>query len=118
MDIVYLRGLEVETVIGIYDWERSIRQIVVFDLDMATDIRAAARSENIRDALDYHAISERLKSFVGGERFLLIETLAERCAALVMNEFNVRWLRLQLAKPTAIQGAREVGVIIERGERW
>lgn len=118
MDIVYLRGLEVETVIGIYDWERSVRQLVVLDLEMSTDIRIAARSENIGDALDYHAISERLKSFVGGERFLLIETLAERCATLVMSEFNVRWLRLRLAKPTAIQGAREVGVIIERGERW
>jgi len=118
MDIVYLRGLQIETVIGIYDWERSIRQSVVLDLEMAMDIRAAAASENIDDALNYHAISERLIEFVGAGQFLLIETLAERCASLVMTEFNVRWLRLQLAKPTAVAAAREVGVVIERGERW
>lgn len=118
MDIVYLRGLEVEAVIGIYDWERNIRQRLVFDLEMGTDIRAAASSEDIGDALNYHAVSERIKAFAGAERFLLIETLAERCAALIMSEFNVRWLRLQLAKPTAVQNAREVGVVIERGERW
>lgn len=118
MDIVYLRGLEIETVIGIYDWERGVRQCVVLDLEMATDIRPAASSENIEDALNYHAIALRLGDFVGAGQFLLIETLAEQCAALVMREFGVRWLRLRLAKPTAVTGASEVGVVIERGEPW
>lgn len=117
MDTVYIQALEIETVIGIYDWERDVRQCVVLDLEMAADIRRAAASENIADALDYHAVAERLREFVGGSRFLLIETLAEQCAALVMNEFGVPWLRLQLAKPTAVPAARAVGLIIERGAR-
>lgn len=117
MDIVYIRGLQIETVIGIYDWEREVHQRVVLDLEMATDIRRAAASEQIGDALDYAAISLRLIAFVGGGSFLLIETLAEQCAELVMREFDVPWLRLRLAKPTAVAAAHEVGVIIERGER-
>lgn len=117
MDIVYIRALQIETVIGIYDWERRAKQQVLLDLDMATDIRRAAASENVADTLDYAAISQRLNEFVGGGSFLLIEALAEQCAALVMREFNVPWLRLRLAKPTAVAAAREVGVLIERGER-
>jgi dihydroneopterin aldolase len=118
MDIVYIRALAIETVIGIYAWERGVKQQVIIDLDMATDIRAAAASENIADALDYHAISVRLGEFVGAGSFLLIETLAERCAELVMREFKVRWLRLRLAKPGAVPAASAVGVVIERGERY
>lgn len=117
MDTVFIRGLQIDTVIGIYDWERSVRQTVVLDLEMAADIARAAASERIEDALDYHAVSERLAEFVGGQQFLLIETLAEQCAQLVMRQFDVPWLRLRLAKPTAIAAAAEVGVVIERGVR-
>lgn len=117
MDSVFIEQLQIETVIGIYDWERSVRQSVLLDLDMATDIRRAATSEQIADALDYHAISVRLSEFVSGQSFLLLETLAEQCAALVMSEFGVPWLRLRVTKPTAISAARAVGVVIERGAR-
>lgn len=116
MDIVYISGLEIETVIGIYDWERTIKQPVVIDLEMATDIRPAADSGDIAEALNYHAISVRLQEFIGQGQFLLIETIAERCAELLMAEFGVRWLRLRLAKPTAVPAARSVGVVIERGQ--
>lgn len=121
MDKVFIRGLQIDTVIGIYDWERSVRQGVVLDIEMAADIARAAASGDINDALDYHAISERLKQFVGEQQFLLIETLAEQCAQLLMNEFGVPWLTLRLAKPTAIAAPAEVGVEIERGvrpQRW
>jgi dihydroneopterin aldolase len=117
MDIVYIRALQIETVIGIYDWERRIKQQVVFDIEMATDIRRAASSENIADALDYSAVSQCLLEYVGNGSFLLIEALAEQCATLILREFNVPWLRLRLAKPTAVAAAQEVGVLIERGER-
>jgi dihydroneopterin aldolase len=117
MDIVYIRALQIETIIGIHDWERRVKQQVVLDLDMATDIQRAATSENIADALDYFAVSQRLSEFVSGSNCLLIEALAEQCATLVMREFNVPWLRLRLAKPTALATASEVGVLIERGER-
>lgn len=115
MDIVFIRQLQIETVIGIYDWERTIRQRVVLDLEMATDIRRAAASEDVDDALNYHAISVRLSDFIGGQKFLLIETIAEQCAELVMREFSVPWLRLTVTKPTAVPAAQAVGVTIERG---
>ncbi len=117
MDIVYIQGLEVETVIGIYDWERKIRQVVSLDLDMGTDIRKAAASEDIENTLNYKSVSKRLIQFIEESEFLLVETMAEEVAQLVMAEFPVPWLRLRLGKPGAVSGARDVGVIIERGER-
>jgi dihydroneopterin aldolase len=117
VDIVFIRQLHVETVIGIYAWEQSVRQPVLLDLDMGTDIRAAADTADIAHALDYHAIAVRLTEFVGGRAFALIETIAEQCAAIVMREFNVPWLRLTVTKPTAVPAAQAVGVTIERGER-
>jgi 7,8-dihydroneopterin aldolase/epimerase/oxygenase len=118
MDIVFLRGLRIETVIGIYDWEKEIRQSVVLDLEMSTDVAVAAASDRIEDAVDYKAVSKRLKQFVGEGRFELVETLAERCAEIIRNEFGVRWLRLQVNKIGAVTGAQDVGVVIERGEPW
>ncbi|MET0066291.1 MAG: dihydroneopterin aldolase [Candidatus Thiodiazotropha sp.] len=117
MDIVFIRDLRIDTVIGIYDWEREIRQTVVFDLEMGTDIAKAARSDAIEDTLDYKAVSKRLVEFVRASEFQLVETLAERCAAIVLEEFQVPWVRLTLNKVGAVSAARDVGVIIERGQR-
>ncbi len=117
MDIVFIRELEIETVIGVYDWEREVRQRVIFDLEMAHDIERAAATDNVAHALDYSAVAQRLIDFVGGSEFLLVETMAEQCAALVMKEFGVSWLRLRLCKPGAVKDARDVGVIIERGSK-
>jgi len=117
MDIVYIRDLEIETVIGIYGWEREVKQVVSLDLDMATDIRKAALSDSIEDTLDYKAVSKRLISFIGESQFQLIETMAEQVTEIVRNEFDVPWLRLRLSKPGAVRGSRDVGVIIERGEK-
>lgn len=116
-DIVYIRDLRIETIIGIFEWEREVLQTVSLDLDMATDIHPAAVSDDIRDALDYKAISKRLIGFVGKSDFQLIEALAEAVAAIVQNEFGVSWLRLRISKPGALRGAQDVGLIIERGER-
>jgi dihydroneopterin aldolase len=118
MDVVFLRGLRIETVIGIYDWEKEIRQPVILDLEMSTDVAVAAASDRIEDAVDYKAVSKRLKQFVGEGRFELVETLAERCAEIIRNEFGVRWVRLQVNKIGAVTGAQDVGVVIERGEPW
>ncbi len=117
MDIVFLRGLRIDTVIGIYDWERQIQQTVVLDLEMSADVKKAAASDDIEDTLDYKAVAKRLASFVAESRFQLVETLAERCAGIVRDEFGVGWVRLTLNKEGAISDARDVGVIIERGER-
>jgi len=117
MDIIFIRDLRIETVIGIYEWERQINQTVSLDLEMAADIRRAAATDSIEDTLNYKAVAKRLIEFVGASRFLLVETLAERIADLVLNEFNISWLRLTLSKPGALRGARDVGIIIERGQR-
>jgi dihydroneopterin aldolase len=116
MDIIYIRNLKIETVIGVFDWERRIRQTVNLDLEMAADIRKAAVSDNIHDALDYLAVSQRLTAFVSASEFLLVETLAEKIAEIVQQEFQVPWLRLRLSKPGALRNAQEVGVIMERGK--
>ncbi len=113
-DVVYLKDLRIETVIGIYDWERQIKQTVVLDIEMASDIAAAAATDSIEDALNYKSIAKRLIDFVGNSEFQLVETLAERIAQIIITEFHVPWLRLQVNKQGALRGARDVGVIIER----
>ena len=115
MDRVFIEDLRVETVIGIFDWEREIKQAVSLDLEMAFDIRAAARSDSIADTLDYKAVAKRLIRFIEESEFQLVEALAERCASIVLEEFPVTWLRLRLSKPGAVRGSSAVGVIIERG---
>jgi 7,8-dihydroneopterin aldolase/epimerase/oxygenase len=117
MDIVYIRELEIEAIIGIYDWERETKQTVSIDLEMGCDNTKAAASEDIADALDYKAVAKRLISFVEGSEFLLVETLAEKIAAIVLEEFSVPWLRLRLGKPGAVTGSKDVGVIIKRGAK-
>ncbi len=117
MDIVYIRDLRIDTIIGIYDWEREVRQTVSIDLEMASDIRKAAETDDIQHALNYKAVSKRLIAYVENRNALLVETLAEEIAQIIRTEFNVPWLRLRLSKPGAIRGARDVGLIIERGMR-
>ena len=117
MDIVIITGLTIDTVIGVYDWERQVRQQVVLDLEMAMDNTRAANTDAVADALDYAAVSSRLEAFIGGADFQLLETLAESACELVRSEFRVPWVRLRVSKPGAVPAARAVGVLIERGER-
>ena len=114
MDIVYIRELEIETIIGIYDWEREQKQTVSLDLEMGTDISLAAGSEDIEKTLDYKAVAKRLIEFVESSEFFLVETMAEKVAQIVMLEFSVPWLKLRLGKPGAVTGSKDVGIIIER----
>ncbi len=116
-DIVFIEGLAVETVIGVYDWEREIHQRLLVDLEMAWDNRVPGASDNVADALDYAAVSERVIDCLQTMRPALLETAAEALAGLLQDEFGVRWLRLTLNKPGAVPSARTVGVRIERGER-
>jgi len=114
MDKVFIEGLEIDALIGIYDWERRIRQTLRFDLEMGFDNRVPAATDDIANTLDYKAVSKRLIEFVGQSDYGLVETLAEQCARIVLDEFGVRWLRLELSKPGAVRGAIAVGVVIER----
>lgn len=115
MDKVFIENLTVETVIGIFDWEREIRQAVSLDLELEFDIRKAAESDRIADTLDYKAVSKRLIHFIEQSEYQLVEALAEKCAAIVLDEFPVDRLKLKLSKPGAVRGSSAVGVIIERG---
>jgi len=115
MDRVFIEELEVQTVIGIFDWEREIKQTISIDLEMEFDIRRAAETDSIEDTLDYKTVSKRLIHFIEDSEFQLVEALAERCAAIILADFPVNWLRLKLGKPGAVRGSSAVGVIIERG---
>ncbi len=117
MDIIFLRNLKIETVIGIYDWERKIKQTVVLDLEMGADIKKAAATDSIEDTLDYKSVAKQVISFVENSEYQLVETLIEKVAELIMKEFNIPWVRLTINKQGAIRGADGVGVIIERGIR-
>ncbi len=117
MDIVYIRDLRIDTIIGIFDWEREVRQTVSLDLEMAADIRKAGASDDIEHTLNYKAVAKRLIAHVEASQCLLVERLAEEVAAIVLDEFKVPWLRLRLSKPGALRGSRDVGLIIERGEK-
>ena len=116
MDIVFIEDLRIDTVIGIYDWERKIRQTIALDIEMAFDNRKPAMTDKIEDTLDYKAVSKRLITFVEAAQVELVETLAERCAEIIRKEFHVSWLRLKLSKLGAVTGSRAVGVVIERGQ--
>ncbi|MDD5321323.1 MAG: dihydroneopterin aldolase [Methylococcales bacterium] len=117
MDIIFLGGLEIETIIGIYDWERKTRQTVVLDIEMAFDIQKAAETDDIQYTLDYKTVSKRLIGFVESSQFLLVEKLISEIANIIRNEFNVPWVKITLNKKGAIRGASDVGIIIERGEK-
>jgi dihydroneopterin aldolase len=117
MDIVFINDLRIETIIGIYDWERKVKQTISLDLEMGTDIRKSAATDAIDDTLNYKAVAKRLIAFVGESEYQLVETLAEKIADIVLSEFGVPWLKLTVHKPGAVRGSRDVGVIIERGSR-
>jgi dihydroneopterin aldolase len=117
MDVVFIKDLDIDTVIGIYDWERKIRQTVRLNLEMSSDIARGAATDRIEDALDYKAVAKRLIAFVESSSFQLVETLGERCAEIVLNEFPVEWVHLELDKPGAVRGSKSVGIRIERGRK-
>ena len=117
MDIIYLHGLKVDCVIGVFEWERRITQTITIDLDMGFDIRKAAASDQLEDTLSYKDVSKRVESFVQESGFGLVEKLAEEIAAILLNEFGLKWCRVRINKFGAVRGAGDVGILIERGER-
>jgi 7,8-dihydroneopterin aldolase/epimerase/oxygenase len=122
MDKIFIRGLKTEAIIGIFDWERQIKQTVILDIEMSTDVRKAARSDSIEDTMNYKKVAKRVLTFVEDSAFHLVETLAERTAMLILDEFAVAEVRIALSKPGAVRSSRDVGIILERGqadlERW
>lgn len=117
MDIIFLKDLRVKAIVGIWEWERRMPQVISIDLEMAADVRRAAARDDIEATLDYKAVTKRVVGFVEESRFQLIETLAERIAEIVTGEFAVPWVKVAVHKPFAIRGSRDVGICVERGVR-
>jgi dihydroneopterin aldolase len=113
-DRIFLRGLEIDCIIGFIEWERRIKQTVVIDLEMPVDCRRAALTDEVADTVDYKKVSKRIIAFVEASEFKLVETLAHRIAMLIIEEFGVEWVRLSVNKPGAIRGSRDVGISLER----
>jgi dihydroneopterin aldolase len=116
-DTIFLRGLAIDTTIGFLDWERKVKQTVVVDLEVPTDCERAALNDDVTQTVDYKSMAKRVIAFVSTSEFLLVETLAHRTAMLLLEEFDVAWVRLTLNKPGAIRGSRDVGVTVERHRR-
>jgi dihydroneopterin aldolase len=117
MDIIFLKDIRVETIVGVWDWERRMPQTVSIDLELGADIRAAAETDSIESTLDYRAVAKRVSGFAAESRFQLIESMAEGIAQIVTGEFAVPWVKVTVHKPGAVRGSKDVGIIIERGER-
>jgi dihydroneopterin aldolase len=114
MDKIFIHALKTEAIIGIFDWERQVKQTVVVDLEISADVRKAALSDSIADTLNYKRIAKRVLGFVEESKFHLVETLAEHIAMLLLEDFGVAWVRIALSKPGAIRSSRDVGVVLER----
>jgi dihydroneopterin aldolase len=122
MDKIFIHALKSEAIIGIFDWERQVKQTVLIDLELSADIRKAALTDAIADTLNYKAVAKRILSFVDASQFHLVETLAEHIAMLVLEDFGVAWVSIKLSKPGAVRSSRDVGVALERDrshlEEW
>jgi dihydroneopterin aldolase len=122
MDTIFVHALKTEAIIGIFDWERQVKQTVVVDIEIGADIRKAALSDSIGDTLNYKRVAKRVLAFVEASKFHLVETLAEHIAMLLLEDFGVAWVRISLSKPGAIRSSRDVGVVLERDrhdlEEW
>lgn len=114
MDIVFLHGLRVDAVIGIWDWERQFKQTLEIDLDLGTDVRPAARSDSIDDTVDYKAVTKRVMRLAEEGGFLLVERLAQTIADTLFAEFGILWVKIRINKKSAVRQVRDVGVQIER----
>jgi dihydroneopterin aldolase len=114
LDKIFIHALKTEAIVGIFDWERQVKQTVLIDIEFSADIRKAALSDSIDDTLNYKGVAKRVLSFVEESSFHLVETLAEHIAMLILQEFGVAWVRIALSKPGAIRSSRDVGVMLER----
>jgi len=117
MDIVFIRGLDIECIVGIFSWERKMPQTVSIDIDMGTDLSKAAETEDIQHCVDYKSVSQSVTALVKESRFKLVETLADNVAMHIIDDYNVPWVRVRVAKPGAVKNSREVGIIVERGSK-
>ena len=117
MDRIFLSEMKIETTVGIWEWEKRIKQQVIIDIEMSADIKKAAATDQIEDTLNYKAVAKSVRKLVEESSFQLEETMAEKISELVIGEHNVSWVRVKVNKPGAIRGSKGVGIIIERDDK-
>ena len=117
MDRIFLSEMKIETTVGIWEWEKRIKQQVIIDIEMSADIKKAAATDQIEDTLNYKAVAKSVRKLVEVSSFQLVETMAEKISELVIGEHNVSWVRVKVNKPGAIRGSKGVGIIIERDDK-
>ncbi|MEX1032079.1 MAG: dihydroneopterin aldolase [Cellvibrionaceae bacterium] len=117
MNILFIRELKIETIIGVYEWEKRNKQTLIFDIEVEADISKAIETDELQYTLDYKAMADRLTEYAANNHFNLVEALAERVAGILQQEFGATWVRLRVAKPGPLDNARDVGVVIERGRK-
>ena len=113
-DKVFIKNLRVKAVVGVFEWERCIEQILQLDLEMTVDIAKAAQSDDLKDTIDYKAVAKRAKNFIEESRYQLVETIADRLANILLQEFSISYIRMTMSKPKAVRDSEAVGIIIER----
>ena len=116
MDIIFLRELKIETLIGVYEWEKRVPQTLQLDLEIARPSSRACQTDDIKDALNYADIVRYIQSVLASRHFNLLEALAEHIAEILLNDFKAPWVKVSVAKLNAIRGSKMVGISIERGQ--
>ena len=114
MDKVFIKGLEVEGIIGIFQWEREVRQLISVDIEMDFDNQKAAKSDSIDHALNYKLVGKRVSSLIKNSKFKLVEAMAEKISSIILKEFPVSKVKVSLSKPGAMRGSKSVGITIVR----
>jgi len=116
VDKIFLSEIKIETTVGIWEWEKRIKQTVIIDIEMSADIKKAAATDDINDTLNYKAVAKSVRKLVEESQFQLVETMAEKISELILTEHDVDWIKVKVNKPGAIRGSKGVGIIIERGK--
>ena len=114
MDKIYIHGLKLQTIIGIYDWERAKKQPLIIDIDIGTSFTQAIQSDDIRDCINYADVAEKISLFADSHSFQLVETFTEQIAQFILSEYQAQWVKIKLNKPQAIKNAESTGIVIER----
>ncbi len=117
MDIIFLRELRVETLIGVYEWEKRVPQTLQLDLEIALPDGRAGQSDDLADSLDYAQITAHIRKVLATRHFGLLEALAEHIARILLDDFKAPWVKISVAKLQAIRDCRQVGICIERGQK-
>ena len=114
MDILFLRDFRLQLIIGIYEWERKIPQPVRLDLEIGLPNHKAGETDDVADTINYGEVAASIVERFSSQPFELVETVAEKIARLVLDEFGAPWVKVSVTKFAIVRGIKELGIVIER----